>query len=305
MQTVATTLSLQAFLEDSIGFGSPVEVRSLLSQQPAPRQYSAAQGLITATVGGRIKEDRWVGMHLAEEPGTVLYDAMYERGHFLYTLHRVENYVQKQLAAHGLQLSGRLMADPTGVDRMLEAIQEFVRQRNGDAATRLQFHSSITLRRRQPELNWDVLMRFAFWNQDEDALIQYRIPSIVTEIERMITLLQGDHVRAAVTRLLQDFDSHGDVFQALPELDPAQVIVHHLISRPDALADTIYGAYKAAVQVALNLHWDGQDKERARALKAWEHLDRAYQVIWSGAVELARVQLNTFLAFNKAIATPG
>jgi hypothetical protein len=299
MEAVATTLSLQDFLEKTLCFGPSVEVHSLFSNQRAPRHYSAAKGLRTAALDSGFNQDRWIGMHLAEEPGTVLYNAFYERDNFLHTLHRVENYVQKKLLPAGLQLTDRLIADPQLLDNWLITIDEYLRQRRADSKAQVRVESSITMKRLNTELNWDVVIRFALWVDGEDAFIQLRIPSIVSEVSRLITLIQGEHTRAAVTRFLHDFDKHGEVFGPLPELDPATVIVHHLIHKPDALADTVYGIYKSSVQVLLNRHWDLRDQERVRALKAWEHMDRAYQLIWSGAVEVARVHLNTYLAFNK------
>ncbi|BAW19080.1 hypothetical protein [Ralstonia phage RP31] len=294
-------VTLRDFLERDLQLGKPVEVETLASIFDGAKKighYSKLRGMLRATLN-TVDRNQWAKLHLLEEPSTVLYNVLTD------PLTRVESFIKRELAKHGLIMQDKLAPHAVNVRAFSESVRRFVGYyaELNPQAPQLEVLSSFTLRRVPDQPNWDVVIRVALYDQNDSAYVEFCIPKVVEGVARLITVDQTELVVKSLSTFLSNFGSNGEIFKPLPYNDISRAAMHLVVHQPDISAEQVYRMYYDSVQANREAYNAAASQhQQLRFVIPWESMSQIQRQILSAAVEVARAEINAYLALNKALA---
>jgi hypothetical protein len=297
--TDTALLPLRRFLEETLGMGEPIKDATVASifDGRGSLHYAGHNGYMTASYNA-ITRSLWHNLHIIER-GSVMHDVLLDADS------RVEQFIGRELAKHGLLMADRRLPGP--VVAQLRMFTEGIRQLKDQCADQnpetFTMRTSFSLREvLDGSKNWDVVLRAMIIEPNERVYIEYTLPKLVQGYQRLLHEEQVECVIQAASGFLETFAGETTAFAGFCSMEPTETIAHYLAHDPTLSAEKIYDAYRDQVAVNKPLYREAWHQRQAELVKPWTELTDLQRKLWLGAVEAARLYIQMYLQVNKQLA---
>lgn len=293
------------FLESTLGFGPPVanaSLANLLDNSPA-LHFGARNGQSRASLNA-MTHGQWDSNHFSEA-GFVLHDILFQ------SMNRIGEFLKKEMAKMGFSVDLNHI-NPQVHEKFMQVMRLTMGYHNKyvqHVASGTKILSSVTFRKHDDTINFDMLLRVVMFipvsenaAEDESMYFEFNFPAMIKNIALLIHEDQVNNAANMVQSHLYGFGTHSEPFYELPGLELSRVIMHAVIQNQAETAVAIYTHYRDRVLLNGKYFRNRNDEVQTSKVVPWDDLTKPQRIILIHAVEMARVQIKGFIAFNMEAA---
>lgn len=292
--TVATVQTMREFVENTLGFGPPVNkasITTLFGGMSNTCYYGSRNNQSQASINSMTGVE-WDKRHLIDK------DPIYQYKGVKQTFTDITSFVKKTMAQRGYNVEE--MIRPESAHKLqqinhllLDFIANYIEHVNPEVDVR----TSYTLRPNTENINYDLLFRFGMFGKDETVYLEFNYPGLITAASHLITEDQVEYSYKCVKEFFEGFGVKAKFFKELHGKELSRIIVQNVIQDRSVLPETIYEHYRA-IALRIRNHWHHTDKAVVDRLLPWEQLEQVHRMIFSNGVDLAKIHVGSSINFN-------
>lgn len=293
---VVTAETARQFLEQTLGFGEPIDggsIQSLFGDNSKVFYYGSRKDGIQASLNA-VTRVVWDNKHMTET-GRVFADI------FSSPVGRVSEFIERELASKGLKPIDMIDSNQgQKLKQMIRLLKEFNASylENVDPYTDLQ--TSLSLRPRENEYGkYDLVLRAGLFSKYETMYFEYTFSNIVKGIIYLIHDVQLSVTVSAVRAYLESFGKKSKLFREITGFEISKLITHQVLLFRHIAEDALYSLYYQMIQGNKGFFKERRDIVQAEEVVEWDALSEIHWKILENALEIARTHIDGFIDFNK------